>query len=271
MQKGTDLTNKDGGDNYVTVPNDEKITKVRFANGQITNVVPASKGYSIDRDNMTLNFYYRDEDLFAECNLDSLTDVKLVLRTAVGTGAVSAEKTYQMTYSETNDRFESESITLTEDSDFYYYYLVGGTRVLDSHNKRTATLDGITYSLCRNRVYNVTLNASVKYTSMDYDDSNVLYLNWTGTDLEGFTPEKVYVDLSALGLDSKTEMDTELMALSFGCLEGTTIGGKAIKVTLIDDCDMTYTTNVTVNVKARTETANTATKLGTFDWDEAVI
>ena len=271
MQKGTDLTNKDGGDNYVTVPNDEKITKVRFANGQITNVVPASKGYSIDRDNMTLNFYYRDEDLFAECNLDSLTDVKLVLRTAVGTGAVSAEKTYQMTYSETNDRFESESITLTEDSDFYYYYLVGGTRVLDSHNKRTATLDGITYSLCRNRVYNVTLNASVKYTSMDYDDSNVLYLNWTGTDLEGFTPEKVYVDLSALGLDSKTEMDTELMALSFGCLEGTTIGGKAIKVTLIDDCDMTYTTNVTVNVKARTKTANTATKLGTFDWDEAVI
>ncbi len=275
MQKGTDLSNKDGGDNSVTIPAGQKITKVRFSNGKITYVVPSSKGFEMDRANGKIGFYYRDEALFADCNLSSLSDVKLVLRTATGTAAPSAETTYTMTYDAVDDRFECENITLTEDTDYYYYYLVNGSKVLDANNQRTGTLDGTTYSLCRNKVYKLNLNATLKYSSMDYEDSNVLYLNWTpktaNDSLDGFNPEKVYVDLSQLGLDSKTEMDTELMALSFGCSQEATVGGKAITVTLIDDCDMTYTATVTVNVTARTKTANTADKLGDFDWDEAVI
>ena len=275
MQKGTDLSNKDGGDNTVTISAGQQVTKVRFSNGKITYVVPSSKGFEMDRTNGKIGFYYRDEALFADCNLSSLTDVKLVLRTATGTAAPSAETTYTMTYDAVDDRFEYENLTLMEDTDYYYYYLVNGTKILDANNQRTGTVDGTTYSLCRNKVYKLNLNATLKYNEMNYDQGNVLYLNWTpktaNDSLDGFNPEKVYVDLSQLGLDSKTEMDTELMALSFGCSQEATIGGKAITVTLIDDCDMTYTATVTVNVTARTKTANTDEKLGDFDWDEAVI
>ena len=257
----------------VTVPADKNFTKVKFANGAITNIVPYSVGFEADRENKEISFYYRDEELYEANNMGTLadTEVKLVLRTKVGSEEVSDVTEYPMTYSDENERFEVTELTLEDNSDYYYYYMVGQDKKLDIHNERTTTLDGEEYSLCRNKSYDITLSADVAYDSMDYDDNNVISLSWTGSDVDGFHAEKIYVDLSPLGLSNKAEMDLELNKLSFGCLEGTSTGTKTLKVTLIDDCDMSYTTTVNVTVKERKKTTNTSSKLGTFDWDEAVI
>ena len=270
---GFNIYNKgaiDGTSNTVTIPAGEKLTKVKYNNGVIT-IVPDSAGYVADRANNKISFYYRDEVLFAQNKMHTIdsNSVYLAIRTAVGDAAPSTENRIKMTYDSNDERFELEDQTLATNSDVYYYYVVGSNSVLDAKNDRTATLDGVEYCMVRNRVYSINLSASVKYSDMTYDDGNVLYVSFD--DVEGFNPEKITVDLSSLGLGSKVEMDKELKALSFGCLEGTSVGTKAIKVTLTDDCDVSYTANAIVNVKARTKTANTSSKLGTFDWDEAVI
>ena len=259
----------DGDVNSVTIKAGEKLTKVKFANGAITNVVPDSSSYVVDRNNNKISFYYRDEALFLENKMHTIDDVKLAIRKAVGNAAVTAETRIDMTYDSNDERFELEGQELPNDSDVYYYFVVDDEVVLDVKNDRRATIDGTEYCMVRNRVYNINLSASVKYSDMTYDDGNVLYVKFDK--VEGFNPETVTADLSALGLGNKVAVDKELMALSFGCLEGTSVGTKTIKITLKDDCDVTYTATATVNVKARTKTANTDSKLGTFDWDEAVI
>ena len=258
----------DGEAQSVTIKAGEKLTKVKYNNGVLT-IVPDSSSYVADRNNNKISFYYRDEAKFLANQMHTISSVKLAIRKAVGDAAVSAEELIDMTYDANDERFELENQELPSNSDVYYYFVVDENTVLDVKNDRRATIDSKEYCMVRNRVYDVNLAASVKYSDMTYEDGNVLYLTYTNVD--GFNPEKITVDLSSLGLGSKVEMDKELMALNFGCLEGTSVGPKAVKVTLIDDCDMVYTATATVNVKARTKTANTSTKLGTFDWDEAVI
>jgi len=280
MKKGAgwDTSVKEGGDNYVEIPASEDIVKVRFQDGEITEIVPYNKGSEINRKNEKLYFYFRDEALFADNNLSSLGDtVKVVVATSDGT-TTSAETAYTMTYDSEDDRYECE-LELAEDTDYYYYYKIGETEVLDAYNKKTGVLNEKTYSLRRNKAYNVNVTAALAYESMTYEDNNVVTVTWApkteNDDLEGFKIESAYADLSELGLSSRTPIDvnisSEYVALSFGCLEGTETGTKNISVTLIDDCEMSYTASTTVQITERTKTANTEEKLGDFDWDEAVI
>lgn len=263
----------DGDAQTITIKAGEKLTKVKFANGIITNIVPASTSYVIKHKEGSLagkiSFYYRDEALFAANNMHSINKVELVTRTKVGDGNISDETRYTMVYDSENERFELEDQTLVADSEIYYYFVVNETTTkLDVKNNRTVNIGGTDYSLIRNRAFDVQLIADVEYDSMTYNDGNVIYLTWSakteGADISGFNPEKIYVDLSSLGLGNKVEMDIELNALSFGCLEGTKTGEKTIKVTVLDDCDLEYTTTTTVNVTARNKGTD-------FDWDEAVI
>uniref|UniRef100_UPI004055EA22 type I pullulanase n=1 Tax=Agathobacter sp. TaxID=2021311 RepID=UPI004055EA22 len=277
VRKGTDWSTavKDGGDNYVTIPAGQHIVKLRFADGKITEILPENVGNEIDRKNGKLYFYYRDDALFEASNLSSLAgNVKLAVRTVSGNSEATAEAAYTMTYDEAADRFVYE-MDLIDDTDYYYYYLINdSTKVLDAYNKKTGTLEDVEYSLRRNKQYAINLKAELTYASMTYEDNNVLKVSWTakneGDDLEGFKVEKAYANLSSLGLSS-VAIDPELMEVSFGCLEGTEAGTKTIPIVLTDDCDVTYTTYVEVTIAERTKTANTDTKLGDFDWDEAVI
>ena len=255
----------------ITIKAGEKVTKVKYANGAIASIVPDSSSYVADRANSKISFYYRDDALFAANNMHSISSVKLAVRTVIGDAnpADCEERQVDMTWDAAEERFKLENQAFPANCDIYYYYIVDGTPTQDVKNARRATVSGQEYSMVKNRVYAINLTASVKYADMTYNDGNVLYVDFT--EVAGFNPEKVYADLSAVGLGSKVEVDKELMALSFGCLEGTSTGAKTIEITLVDDSDMIYTATTTVNVKARTKTANTDSKLGTFDWDEAVI
>ena len=267
-----DSCEKEGGDNLVTVAADQKYVKVRFENGAITAVLPDNCGTEVDRKNNIITFYYRNDDLFVENNEVSLSGkVKLVVKSSTGKAALDGS--HNMSYDATNERYVY-TLPLQVNTDYNYYYDVDGTQVLDAYNKRTNTIDGVEYSLFRNKKYEVNLIADVKNSQMDYNDNNLLYLNWegkNGANIEGFTPEKIYADLSELGLGNKVEINTELNAITFSCKEDISLGNKTIKVTVIDDCDNTFTTETDVTVVERTKKTGTESKLGDFDWDEAVI
>ena len=267
VKKGTGWDAKEGGDNYIKINGDADFAKVRFKNGAITQVLSSTEGAKIDRKNDTVTFYFRDKELFVANNLASL-EGKVSLYVIEETGGVAgAPIEKEMIYDEENERFYCQ-IDLKEDTDYYYYYLVNGEKVLDTNNHKTGTFNGETYSLVRNKIYNVVLTAEILNESMDYNDNNVISLSWApkteADSLDGFNPEHIYVDLSALGLSSRTEMNKELLAFAFGCADDVEAGAKTITVTLVDDCDMSYYATVTVNVTERDKTND-------FDWDEAVI
>ena len=270
---GENDCNKDGGDNSFLMPADQDIVKIKFANGKITESIPYNIGTSVDRENNSITFYYRDDELFLNNNLTSLKDkIKLVVKSS--TGSANIDGSFDMQYDDANERFYY-NVPLEDSTDYYYYYLIDGTQeVLDAFNNRTITVEEKEYSLFRNMKYNVNLTASVENAEMDYNDNNIVYIDWAapeGGNIDGFNAEKIYADLSQLGLGSKVAINTELKALTIACKEHVTPGVKTIKVTVLDDCENKYTTTTTVTVKERVKTANTEEKLGDFDWDEAVI
>ena len=229
---------KDGGDNIVTFPADQNYMKVRFADGAITETLPYNMGSSINRADEKINFYYRDDALFVNSNMASL-DGKVQLVVKTNTGNVEIDNTYAMTYDETNERFYYE-IPLVAETDYYYYFNVDGVKTFDAFNSRKITVEEVEYNLLRNVTYQVDLTANVRNAEMDYNDNNLLYINWAakeGASIEGFTPEKIYADLSQLGLGNKVEINKELNALTISCKDDIAPGEKTITVTLIDDCD----------------------------------
>ena len=272
---------KDGGDNFVTISADQEYVKVRFQNGKITKELPANIGSEINRKKNTISFYYRDEASFLNNILADLGTVELHLRVKNG-NSLWVEEVYTMEYDSANERY-FYSFPLMEDTDYFYYYHVNDKDILDNTVSRKETIDGKEYSLRRNKTYNVNVLLDVtnnemvaaQNKEMDYEDNAVVSVTWepkTENDtIEGFYVEKAYADLSALGLGTRVEIDPSVMELSFGCLDSIAPGEKTIKVTIVDDCGMSYTGSTTVTVVKRENEANTADKLGDFDWDEAVI
>ena len=279
VRKGSDWSYavKDGGDNNFTFPADQKVVKIEFYNAKVTNEYPGNKGSEINRAEEAVTFYFRDDEAFVAntlADLDVKVVVKAVSKNPVGLFGLNNDinGTYTMTYDEDNARFVC-NVPLVEDTDYYYYYLVDGVKVLDAFNAKTGTTDGDTFSMIRNRTYEVEMSASIKNASMDYNDNNLLTVNWApkaGEDLEGFVVKELYADLSELGL-GKAAIDPELKALSIACDDSVFAGTKTITVVLVDDCDAEYKATVDVTVTERTKAENTEEKLGDFDWDEAVI
>ena len=120
-----------------------------------------------------------------------------------------------MTYDKDNARFVC-NVPLLEETDYYYYFLVDGVKVMDAFNAKTGVADGEEFSMIRNRTYNVEMSASILNSEMDYNDNNLLTVNWApknGSSLDGFEVKEFYADLSELGL-GKVAIDKEVKALS---------------------------------------------------------
>ena len=281
VRKGTnwDVAVKDGGDNYVTFPANQKVVKVEFHGEKVTNEFPGNKGSEISREDNAVVFYFRDDEAFLNNTLETLKGKVQVVVKAVSKSAFSffglgngISGTYTMEYDEANARFVC-NVPLIEDTDYYYYFLVDGVKVMDAFNAKTGMTDGEEFSMIRNVTYAVDMTAGIKNASMDYNDNNLLTVDWKakeGESLEGFVVKELYADLGELGL-GKVAIDPELKAVSIACDDSVVAGTKTIPVVLVDDCDAEYKATVEVTVTERTKTANTEEKLGDFDWDEAVI
>lgn len=249
---------KDGGDHYVNVPANQTVVKARFVQDEgIVEVLPYNTGYTMDGANGMIHFYYRDDALAANNNLASLEGkVSVVIN---GTE-------HTMAYDAATDRF-CYDLTGIETGDYYYYYKVNGEEILDAFNDETGTSGGKTCSKCTYRKYNMTISADMSQATMDYNDNDVLTVNYhptEGQSMDGFEVASATVDLSALGLSSAQAINTDLMELSIACKDTTTAGAKTLPVTVTDVYGNVYTANASVTVTARN-------KNGDFDWDEAVI
>lgn len=257
-ETGNDWAEKDGGDHYVNVPANQTVVKARFVQDEgIVEVLPYNTGYTMDGANGMIHFYYRDDTLSANNNLASL-DGKVSV-TVNGTE-------HAMTYDAATDRFCFD-LTGVETGDYYYYYTVDSQEQLDAFNAETGNYNGKDCSKCTYRKFNMTISADMSQAAMDYNDNNVLTVNYhpaDGQSMDGFAVTSATVDLSALGLSSTQAINTELMALSIACKDTTTAGVKTLPVTVTDVYGNVYTANASVTVEARN-------KSGDFDWDEAVI
>lgn len=258
-ETGNDWAEKDGGDHYVNVPANQTVVKARFVQDEgIVEVLPYNTGYTMDGANGQIHFYYRDDTLAANNNLASLEGkVKITIN---GTA-------YDMTYDAATDRFVYD-LSGIETGDYYYYYTVDGTDVLDDFNSETDTYQGKTCSKCTYKKFNMTLSAELSQASMDYNDNNVLTVTCNaaaGESMDGFAVANATVDLSALGLSSAQPINTELLALTIACKDTTTTGVKTLPVTVTDMYGNVYTADASVTVTARDKSG------GDFDWDEAVI
>lgn len=257
-ETGNDWAEKDGGDYYVNVPANQTVVKAKFVQDEgIVEVLPYNTGYTMDGANGMIHFYYRDDTLSANNNLASL-DGKVSV-TVNGTE-------HAMTYDAATDRFCFD-LTGVETGDYYYYYTVDSQEQLDAFNAETGNYNGKDCSKCTYRKFNMTISADMSQAAMDYNDNNVLTVNYhpaDGQSMDGFAVTSATVDLSALGLSSTQEINTELMALSIACKDTTTAGVKTLPVTVTDVYGNVYTANASVTVEARN-------KSGDFDWDEAVI
>ena len=281
VRKGTnwDVAVKDGGDNYVNFPANQKVVKVEFHGEKVTNELPSNKGGEINREDNAVTFYFRDDEAFLANTLEALKGKVQVVVKAVSKSAFSLfglgngiSGTYTMEYDAENARFVC-NVPLLENTDYYYYFLVDGVKVMDAFNAKTGVTDGEEFSMIRNVTYAVEMTAGIKNASMDYNDNNLLTVDWKAKDgetLEGFVVKELYADLGELGL-GKVAIDPALKALSIACDDSVVAGTKTIPVVLVDDCDAEYKTTVEVTVTERNKTANTEEKLGDFDWDEAVI
>ncbi|MBQ2902375.1 MAG: type I pullulanase [Agathobacter sp.] len=274
-----DNTTKYSGDLYHTIDGDIGYSKAVFSGGAIVKDSTSIKSSEVHRKNGEIIFHYRDNAVFGKTGVGNLGEnasvkVNVIEKTDTAQSQVTS---YAMEYDKATSSY-TYSLTLKDDTDYYYYYTVNGAEVADNNTTRKVELDGKTYSYNRNKVYNVAVGAELFYSNMDYDQSNLICISYGPAtikdSLDGFKLEHVYLDLSELGLGSRVEVSKDLLTMddsnneiriTFGCADTVEPGTKKIKVTLVDDCDGEYVGEANVNVTARNKQAND------FDWDEAII
>lgn len=260
-RSGTDQEDKwlekDGGDHYVLVPADQNVVKVKFEQGKgVTETLPYNKGYEMKGNEDKISFYYRDDSLMTTDTEKSLDGkVKVVVN----------GKSHDMKYNAETERYEYDENNC-KTGEYTYYYSVDGKDVIDSFNKNSKTVDGKEVSYFTYKKFdNLGITASVLNEKMDYNDNNVLSVEFSGDDKEQITNEEVssiVADVSELGLD-KLSVEPSLMKTTISVTDTTAIGNKTIPVVLTDIYGNTYETTVSVEVTKRDG--------DDFDWDEAVI
>lgn len=241
------------GDRAISAPLNQRVVKVKLTEGQSeVEYLPYSKGYDLDPNNSQIKFYYRDEDLYLK---NTQTSLKKVVVNVAG-------KDYTMKYNKTTQRYEYNFKASTAGNYEYFY------KITDAKGNTTTSLDVFNSNMNEAKSASVVtyknLSAKVTVTA----NATSIYAGKSATlnvaiDNKDVVVEDVYADLSALGGKSKVEIEKELMSLTFGVTDTTSLGSKTIPVTVVDQFNKKYTAKVKINV------VNTPSS--EKDWDESVI
>lgn len=256
---------KDGGDHYVNIASNQMVVKAKFVQGSgIVEVLPDNIGYDMDGANDTIHFYYRDDDLYEACDLDSLEgQVSIVID---GTE-------YPMTYDTVNERYYYDMTNLTS-KDYTYYYKVNNNIILDTFNPNTVVKDEVTCNVCTYHSYDMAISAKMSSATMNYNQNDVLSVTTNfqaGEDSLQFAVKSAYCDLTVLGGEAKATIDTKLLELTISTDYSTAIGDYLIPVTVVDIYGNVYKTTVAVEITKRVKDSNQDGEEDDFDWDEAVV
>ncbi|MEO3946445.1 alpha-amylase family glycosyl hydrolase [Gorillibacterium sp. CAU 1737] len=195
-------------------------------------------------------FYYRDNELFAEDQMNRISAVTLQI----------AGVDYPMTYSAEEERFTYTLEKLTPGRHLYSYRVTKDgvtTEVSDPMN----TVNG--ESVIEYALPSFELTASVAPGAINSNENAVLALRLEG---EAADVRSLSADLTALGGKVDTSIDASLLALTLAVKDSVTAGVKSIPLTLTDRFGNKHRFETSVTVKTRQQ-ENT----NDFDWDEARI
>lgn len=261
-EAGEHWAEKDGNDYKCAFPTDQTVVKIRMEEGKgITYTYPYNIGYELQPQEDQIQFYYRNDEEFAAGSESGLASV-----------AVEIDGTeYPMTFNKEEQRYTYSLENLKSGTYKYRYVLKEAadaekTYELDRFNEEKVTENGVEYSVCKYENFDAVVEAAIQNPSMDYNDNNVVSVAFKGkdgADITGMEASVVSADLTELG-GGVTAIEPEIMELSVAVKEGTEAGEKTIPITVFDQYNNEYTTQVTVTVTDRSKGAD-------FDWDEAVI
>lgn len=248
---------KDGGDHSIFVPANQTIVKAKLVQGKgVTEVLPYNKGYEMKGNEDKISFYYRDDSLMTADNEKSLDGkVKVVIN----------GQTHDMTYNAKTERYEYD-VNGCKSGEYTYYYIVDGKDVLDAFNTNRKNVDGKDVSYFTYKTFdNLGIKASLSNSKMNYNENNVLSVEFDGADKDAITKAEVSsitADVSALGLDTLS-IEPKLMKGTISVTDKTALGTKNIPIVVTDIYGNIYKTSTQVEV--------TKNNSSSFDWDEAVI
>lgn len=240
-------------DRFITLKEDQIITKVQIESKQkaFKTLAPSTMPV-INPTEFTIDFNYRDNKLFKEGRMDTLKQVQVEINNEL----------YNMVYNEAEERFEFKYEGLEEKAYSYCYHVTyadGTTKIYnDPYNSKQ--VDGKSMISYERLDFNVEASA-YPYT-IDYTQNSVITL-----DVEGDTDQlmSMEIDLTSIG-GSKIEVDKDLMAVTIGVNQETTLGEKTLPIILKDKMNNVYNSEVKLEVKERIRKDK-----DDFDWDEAVI
>lgn len=248
---------KDGGDHTVAFPENQNVVCASIKKGEEPKLsAPYNKGYEVDVKAGKIHFYYRDD--------------KALLAGKLAEQKVSVEiddKIYAMNYDEKNLRFEYVCDTL-KNGNTYYRYKVGDVFVTDKYNDKKETKEEKDYSYVEYYKLNASVMAEVMNPSFNYNENNVVKftIQQDEKDEKKLEVAEASIDVSSLGGSKALVIVPDLQAVTISVTQDTPLGTKTLPITVKDQYGNLYTTNVQVEVVARTKK-----NAKDFDWDESVI
>lgn len=236
---GWDVKDPYGSDRYINIDPTMKVTKVKVTSGvgEIFQV-PAIKNALVN--NGTIEFKYRNEDLFKEDNQEDIEKVQLKLSYNDGTNSL-----YDMTYDEMNEYFAYNLADIKEGV-YKYSYLY--------------TINGVTEETEENIIeYNkleIGGQASVSPEEITSEDNAVLDLTLNDDGLNKDNIRSVNLDLSNLGLSNVVPMELNLfdegkLSQTISAPDKVSAGEKEIPITIVDINGEEHVVKTKVTVKTK--------------------
>lgn len=247
---------KDGGNHTVVFPENQNVVYASIKKGEEPKLsAPYNKGYEVDTRTGKIHFYYRDDQALLAGNLaEQKVSVEI------------DDKSYEMNYDEKNRRFEYACDL--KNGKTYYRYKVGEAFVTDKYNDNKETKNQQEYSYVEYYKLNASVKAEVMNPSFNYNENNVVMFTIQQDDKSEPTLKvaEASIDVSSLGGSDALAIVPDLQAVTISVTQDTPLGTKTLPITVKDQYGNLYTTNVQVEVAARTKS-----DAKDFDWDESVI
>jgi len=257
-----------------TVWNDDTIVDVNtdrlvtFAPGQKTAKVFVTQGVQAIRqlDHLTgpvltdgvPTFYYRDEQLFRDNEMDTITAVKAV----VVNGATT--HSYDLTYDAEQEYFTGVGEQVPEGRTHYRFEVTrNGTTTL-VHDAYNPNREGGN-SFFEFKKPDWTLSAAFPTGAVQPGRNALLALNVSGGEQEEI--REIVADLTSIGGAARTHIDPKLLKHAVVAGDSTAPGEKAIPIRMTDVYGNTVEASAVLNVAAKPAPNG---KLD-FEWDEARI
>lgn len=255
LRKGTDWSTAKQDipdDRIIPLTPGEGFTKVNVTSMvHALDILPSIQGPVLEDGNIT--FLYRDDKLFREGRLDTITEVKVVINGKAETMRYIPEK-----------EWFSYTLKGAAPGTYEYTFLVtrdGGTHELTDPKNTVNGKSVLVFSVPR-----VTVEAEVNPGTIAADENAVLSIKAMTSESEAVTFKEAHIDLTELGGPAKVKLDPQLLEQSIAVKDTVTPGNKSIPVTLVDQYGNRHsgTAKVTVSTRAQAGKAD-------FDWDEARI